>query len=201
VLACLTPTGVVVHAAGRFSTDRSDASREVDSYHQAGAPDSADAVPMPSPPATPEAHSLCPGRPADCLWFALAGPPVWGVRTRLSSRLHSIAGLDCQNRRLGHPDGRTLPCARPNGIPRGVVRRAVSRSIGRGPLTSEGARSRMGSIPLPVLDNLPCWQGRKRQHRAPLWKPGDVANGQSNSDSEAQPSSRKVTRRSGDSEW
>ena len=59
----------------------------------------------------------------------------------------------------------------------------------------------MGSIPRPVLAGLPRWEGRKRQDRAPLWKPGDVPNDTSNSDSEAQPSSRKVARRSGDSEW
>jgi hypothetical protein len=57
----------------------------------------------------------------------------------------------------------------------------------------------MGSIPHPILDGFPRWDDRKRQDWVPLWKPGDVPNDTSNSDSEVQPSSRKVTGRSGDS--
>ncbi len=59
----------------------------------------------------------------------------------------------------------------------------------------------MGSIPRPVLDGLPRWEGGKRQDRAALWKPGDVPNDTSSSDSEARPSTLEVTKRSVHSEW
>ncbi len=56
-------------------------------------------------------------------------------------------------------------------------------------------------IPRPVLAGLPRREGMKREDRATLWKPDDVPNDTSKSDSQAQLSSHKVDKRSNDSEW